>query len=519
MDTKRIEACSACRYFERVNEYGGKCRFNPPTVLVDAAVWMNELPYVGNAEWCGQFALAPAAEPVETAQESSSVKDSLTTRPAQERCDGSGIVMGNETVEGEGETLMERPCTGTGCHPVAPAPRYDYPLPSIAGDSTTGGPMMSAPAPEPPDEVRKAWRRGWSCGYSASNSGCDHSRMAKDEAMTFPVDAPAPLKCPDCAGSGHIYSMTPYGKRYMGRCSCRDLRRIKPEKETTHDDHDPGVDSVDSRSAGGDRDSAAGGPRCGNAVDLPRAAVPHVTDDTPARGESPICDYCVNGIVDIPCQENDLTWVKQRYCHCPLGVDAKKRGVPLKTGAEDEEARGEAGELPHERQYLRDVADTLEAENEDLRARLAAAERDLADAREKAARCDLAEAHEEDTWAKLQIVADACREAERERDEARVTLATLSSWLGHGIADPDSTSVAEYEARIRQGVDTIVRVETQRREKAERRVEELERLAFAVADGLERGFYGSHVPPDRQRRCQCSLCNLAAALAKEPSNG
>lgn len=62
---------------------------------------------------------------------------------------------------------------------------------------------------------------------------------------------------------------------------------------------------------------------------------------------------------------------------------------------------------------------------------------------------------------------------ERSHRDSFAVLAGLSSWLSQGSGAP-STSAQEYDKRIREGVDSILAVEVDRREKSEARIRELE---------------------------------------------
>lgn len=67
-----------------------------------------------------------------------------------------------------------------------------------------------------------------------------------------------------------------------------------------------------------------------------------------------------------------------------------------------------------------------------------------------------------------------CHAAEAERDQLREraeraedVLRSLASWLSAGGYQSTNVDAAEYEAKIRWGVDQLLKVETDRREKAE----------------------------------------------------
>jgi len=68
----------------------------------------------------------------------------------------------------------------------------------------------------------------------------------------------------------------------------------------------------------------------------------------------------------------------------------------------------------------------------------------------------------------MRIVAAISKE-----DDFRDAMSSLSSWLGHGLGG-EKTSAREFEERIRAGVNTIIEVETKRRQEAERKLKEAE---------------------------------------------
>ena len=51
--------CQACIYFKRINDRGGYCKRNPPTVVAytvnDGAQVESLQPYVENKDYCGEF--------------------------------------------------------------------------------------------------------------------------------------------------------------------------------------------------------------------------------------------------------------------------------------------------------------------------------------------------------------------------------------------------------------------------------------------------------------------------------
>jgi hypothetical protein len=71
--------------------------------------------------------------------------------------------------------------------------------------------------------------------------------------------------------------------------------------------------------------------------------------------------------------------------------------------------------------------------------------------------------------------------------EVHCALGALSSSLGNGIGD-ESTTFGELAARIRDGVDRIVRVESQQKEAAQKRIAELE-LALEYTGRERDGSY------------------------------
>jgi hypothetical protein len=84
-----------------------------------------------------------------------------------------------------------------------------------------------------------------------------------------------------------------------------------------------------------------------------------------------------------------------------------------------------------------------------------------------------------------------------ENNAAREALSALSSYVGNGLGE--DTTVADYEARIRDGIDRVVRVETARREQAEAERDALAadnaRLrSILVADGLDQDSRYSGTP-------------------------
>lgn len=56
----RVDACKYCLFYEEVGDHGGKCVRYPPTVPVVTNAngdsdFINETPYVGTYQWCGEF--------------------------------------------------------------------------------------------------------------------------------------------------------------------------------------------------------------------------------------------------------------------------------------------------------------------------------------------------------------------------------------------------------------------------------------------------------------------------------
>jgi len=67
-------------------------------------------------------------------------------------------------------------------------------------------------------------------------------------------------------------------------------------------------------------------------------------------------------------------------------------------------------------------------------------------------------------------------------EEARDALSRLSSWVSNGLGE-DTTTAADYEARIRDGIDRLIRFETTRLQ------EEVSDLRRSWVDKIERNAY------------------------------
>lgn len=77
----------------------------------------------------------------------------------------------------------------------------------------------------------------------------------------------------------------------------------------------------------------------------------------------------------------------------------------------------------------------------------------------------------------------------QDRDALHAVLSGLSSWLGNGSGD-DTTTAETFDARIRDGVERVTRVEVERRERAEARVREVEAERDMYKSGKEAAASG-----------------------------
>lgn len=109
-------------------------------------------------------------------------------------------------------------------------------------------------------------------------------------------------------------------------------------------------------------------------------------------------------------------------------------------------------------------------------------------------------------------------------DDAMLDLSGLSSYLGAGLGD-HTTTAEQYHERIRWGIDHMLRVETGRREEAERdlatarrelgEVREVMRLAITTLDSAKRDI---DIGQDDLATCEIDDAqnSLAAALKGTP---
>lgn len=104
-------------------------------------------------------------------------------------------------------------------------------------------------------------------------------------------------------------------------------------------------------------------------------------------------------------------------------------------------------------------------------------------------------------------------ELTKERDALRDALSTLSSWLGQGLGD-DTTSAEDYEKRIREGVDTLLRMQLTRTRSLLR---EIHPFIVSMSHWLptmaeEAGW--SHTAPDKHEEVMADVKRFDEAITE-----